>query len=94
MRKGIGPNNLGAGPAGCPTCGPACDCDQPQSIAQFNPALEKAAEDGKLNPGFEKAVMENKAKKQNPKAAGRILGAVAGAVASKVAGKAVDKLMG
>ena len=94
MRKGIGPNNLGAGPAGCPTCGPACNCDQPQSMAKFNPALEQAAIDGKLNPGFEKAVMDNKAKKQNPKAAGKILPAIAGAVASKVAGKAVDKLMG
>ena len=94
MRKGIGPNNLGAGPAGCPTCGPACDCDQPQSMAKFNPALEQAAADGKLNPGFEKAVMDNKAKKQNPKGAGKILGAVAGAVASKVAGKAINKLMG
>ena len=64
MRKGIGPNNLGAGPAGCPTCGPACNCDQPQSMAKFNPALEQAEEDGKLNPGFAKVVRENKAKKQ------------------------------
>jgi hypothetical protein len=90
MRKGIGPNNLGAGPAGCPTCGPACDCDQPQSMAKFNPALEQAEKDGKLNPGFAKAVRESK----QPKAAGKILPAIAGAVASKVAGKAVDKLMG
>jgi hypothetical protein len=91
MRKGIGPNNLGAGPAGCPTCGPACDCDQPQSMAKFNPALEQAAEDGKLNPGFAKAVRENK---KQPKAPGKILPIIAGAVASKVAGKAADKLMG
>ena len=91
MRKGIGPNNLGARPSGCPTCGPSCNCGQPQSAAQFNPALEQAEKEGKLNPGFAKAVRENK---KQPKAAGKILGAVAGAVASKVAGKAVDKLMG
>ena len=81
---------MGAGPAGCPTCGPACDCDQPQSMAKFNPALEQAEKDGKLNPGFAKAVRESK----QPKAAGKILPAIAGAVVSKVAGKAVDKLMG
>ena len=94
MRKGIGPNNLGAGPSGCPTCGPSCNCGQPQGVGKFNPALEQAARDGKLNPGFEKAVMENKAKKQNPKATGKILGAIGGAIASKVAGKAINKLMG
>jgi hypothetical protein len=64
MRKGIGPNNLGAGPAGCPTCGPACNCDQPQGVGKFNAALEQAEEDGKLNPGFAKVVRENKAKQQ------------------------------
>lgn len=64
MRKGIGPNNLGASKSSGNYCCGIPGCDHTDSAAKFNPALEQAAIDGKLNPGFEKAVMENKAKKQ------------------------------
>lgn len=81
MRKGIGPNNLGAGPAGCPTCGPACDCDQPEAV-------------GQLNEGFRALPMDVQ-KKIAPEAAGKSLLAVAAPMIKKViAKKVVDKAVG
>ena len=77
MRKGIGPNNLGAGPAGCPTCGPACDCDQPEAV-------------GQLNEGFRSLPMDVQ-EKIAPDAAGKMLGGLGAMVAKKAAGALISK---
>lgn len=68
--KGIGPNNLGASKSavknqnkGYGTVATKIGMGA-ESVAQFNDTLEDQAEKGKLNPGFTKAIMDNKAKEE------------------------------
>ena len=69
--KGIGPNNLGASKSavknqnkGYGTVATKIGMGAESSIAQFNDTLEAQAEKGNLNPGFTKAIMDNKKKEE------------------------------
>ena len=69
--KGIGPNNLGASKSavknqnkGYGSVATKIGMGAESSIAQFNDTLETKAEKGELNPGFTKAIMDNKKKEE------------------------------